>query len=126
MAELLDDNHHCAWRVEAEALRIEVAELKAKVAALTAALEAFQRRVLGPKAEKLPSPEKELKAKASDEDAEARRLAALQRRRERAALREAVKAQTVIHQLSDDQRACPHCGGSADRKLGAGKQTFLY
>jgi len=125
VAELPDD-HHCPWREEAEGLRAELADMQEKLAAVTAAMEALTRRVLGPKSEKMPPPEKELRKDESDEDAEARRLAALERRRERAALKEKLRSETVIHHLGDDQRQCPCCGGVANRPLGTGKQTYLY
>jgi transposase len=132
VAELPDD-HHCPWREEAERLRGELVEVRAelvavraKLAAVMTAMEALERRVLGPKSEKVPPPEKELRKEESAEDAEARRLAALERRRERAALKEKLRAQTVTHPLEDEQRQCPKCGGVADRPLGDGKQTHLY
>lgn len=103
----------------------EVDELAGKLSALATAMEALERRVLGPKSEKMPPPEKELRKDESLEDAEARRLAALERRRERAALRAKVRAQTIIHHLGDDQRECTQCGGTADRAL-PDKETFLY
>ena len=125
-AEPPPDDHRCAWRTEAEALRGRVGELDGKLAALTAAMEALTRRVLGPTSEKMPPPEKELRKDEPDEDAEARRLAGLARRRDRAALRAKLQSQTVIHHLADEQRECPGCGGTADRPLGAGKETFLF
>ena len=125
VAELPDD-HHCAWRTEAERLRAQVDEIGGKLVAVMAALEALERRVLGPKSEKMPPPEQELRKDEPDEDAENRRLAGLARRRERAALRAKLRAETVIHHLADDQRECPHCGGIADRALGTGKETFLF
>lgn len=143
MADELDD-HRCAWRTEAEQLRTRVSELEAKasesqakaaaevdelngkLAAVMAAMEALERRVLGPKSEKMPPTDKELRKEESAEDAEARRLAGLERRRERAALKAKLRAETVIHHLGDDQRDCPHCGGIADRALGVGKETCLY
>jgi transposase len=146
VAELPDD-HHCPWREEAERLRDELdkvqgelaavrgelaaarSELDAvrgQLAAVMSAMEALERRVLGPKSEKMPPPEKELRKQESAADAEARRLAALERRREHAALKEKLRAETVPHHLTDDQRQCPSCGGVADRPLGDGKQTYLY
>jgi transposase len=110
--------------VEDRAVRI--ADLQGKLAAVVAAMEALERRVLGPKSEKMPPPEQELRNDEPEEDAEARRLAGLQRRRERAALRAKLRGETVIHHLGDDQRACPHCDGIADRPIGDGKQTFLF
>jgi transposase len=122
----LPDEHHCPWREEAEKLRTELDDVQGQLAAIKIAMESLERRVLGPKSEKMPPPEKELRKDESDEDAEARRLAALERRRERAALKAKLRAQTVIHHLEEDQRQCPSCGGVADRPLGTGKQTHLY
>jgi transposase len=113
------DDHDCAWRTQ-------VADLEAKLAAVMAAMESLERRVLGPKSEKMPPPQSELRAEETDEDAEARRLAALQRRRDRAALKEKLRGQKITHQLSEDQRQCPHCGGRASRPVGDGKATTVY
>lgn len=141
------DDHDCAWHDEALALRAENAELRnalveqakavaaatqaqagleGKLAAVMAAMEALERRVLGPKSEKMPPPESELVKAETDDDAEERRLAALRRRRERAALKEKLRGQKVTHQLAEDQRECPRCGGRADRPLGDGKATTVY
>lgn len=122
----LPDDHRCAWRDEAESLRGKVDDLEGKLTAVMAAMEALERRVLGPKSEKITPTDQELRNDESDEDAEERRLAALARRRDRAALRAKLRAETVIHHLGDDQRECPHCGRIAHRALGAGKQTFLF
>jgi transposase len=122
----LPDDHHCPWREEALALRERLAEHEAKLAAVMAAMEALERRVLGPKSEKMPRPEDELRRKESPEDAEKRRLAALERRRERAAMRQKLRQQTVLHHVSEEQKPCPRCGGTADRPLGEGKQTEMY
>ena len=70
-------------------------------------MQAFERRVLGPKSEKMPPPVAELRRQESDEDAEARRLMALERRRERAALREQLRQETVIHHVTEDETDCP-------------------
>src|SRR5215510_8917799 len=55
VAELPED-HHCPWREEAERLRVELAgvraeleEVRGQFAALKTAMEALERRVLGPK-----------------------------------------------------------------------------
>jgi transposase len=122
----LPDDHHCPWREEALALRQQVAEMDAKLAAVVAAMQALERRVLGPKSEKMPPPENELRRKERPEDAEARRLAALERRRERAALREKLRQQTVLHHVTEEEKQCPRCGGVADRRLGDGKETVMF
>ena len=117
--EAPSDAHRCAWRDEAE-------ELRGKLAAALLAIESLERRVFGPKSDKMPSPEKELRRGAPKEDSEARRLAALERRRQRAALREKLRVQTVTHHLGEDQKLCPRCGKTVDRPLGEGKTTTMY
>src|SRR5215831_17041739 len=132
------DDHDCAWRQEALALRRENAELHAenaqlrerisdvegKLAAVMAAMEALERRVLGPKSEKMPPAESEIR-RQRQEDAEERRLASLRRRRERAAMRDQLRKETIEHHLSDDEKRCPRCGGTANRPLPA-RQTVIY
>jgi transposase len=127
------NDHECAWREEALALRKIVAEQAQvivehgqKVEAVLAQMQALERRMLGPKSEKMPPPIDELRRQESDEDAEARQLAGLERRRERAALREKLRPETVTHHVTEEQADCPKCGGVADRPVGGGKETFLY
>ena len=132
-------DHQCPWRVEVEELRRVVAELTirhqreldehtAKLSAAMAALEAIERRLLGPKSEKLkmPPPAKELRRTESEEDKEARRQAGAERRLQRAALKKKLARQTVTHHLTDDEKDCPKCGGVADSPLGDGKRTTIY
>lgn len=117
----------CAWRKEARALRGQVGDLEAKLTALQTTVEGLQRRLFGPKTEKMPSPAKELRSrKPPKEDAEARRLAALARRRERAALKEKLQQETIRHPVEPEKKHCPHCGGTADRPVGEGKHTTVY
>ncbi len=86
------DAHDCVWHDEVVALRAEnaelraalveqakthaaatkaqaaqVAELEGKLAAVMAAMEALERRVLGPKSEKMPSTQSELRDEETDE-----------------------------------------------------------
>ena len=117
----------CAWRQEARALRGQVGDLEAKLTALQTTVEGLQRRLFGPKTEKMPSPAKEIRAaRPSKEDGEARRLAALARRRERAALKEKLQQETIRHPVEPENKRCPHCGGTADRPVGDGKRTTIY
>jgi transposase len=106
--------------------RRELDEMAGKLIAATTALEALERRVLGPKSEKMPPPSSELRRSETREDAEARRLAGLERRRERAALKQKLQHQTVIHHVSEEAKSCPKCGGIADALLGEGKRTTLF
>jgi transposase len=118
-------DHNCAWREEAMALRAEVTELKQQLTAVLAQMQALERRVLGPKSEKMPPPSSELRRDESDEDAEARRLAGLERRRDHAALRQKLRQETITHPVTEAQKLCPKCGGQASRAVGAGKETIV-
>ena len=124
MLEPLD--HKCAWRDEAESLRGEVTELKQQLGSVLAQMQALERRVFGPKSEKMPAPAVELRREEPPEEAEERRLSALERRRERQALKERLRSETVIHHVSPEEADCPRCGGVATRPVGDGKETSLY
>ena len=130
-------DHQCPWRDEVTKLRQalddvtqqhrrELDDLAGKLIAATTALESLERRVLGPKSEKMPPPASELRRTESKEDAEARRLTGLERRRQRAALKQKLRQQIVIHRVSDEEKSCPKCGGIADALLGEGKRTTVY
>lgn len=125
------DDHKCFWRDRYETLEsstaVELAEQRAKLDVLMAAMQALERRVLGPKSEKMPPVEGEIdREKRTKEDAEARRLQALARRRERAALREKLQEQTVTHHVPEVDKRCTHCGKVAARPLGPGKTTVIF
>jgi len=111
---------------ELAAKRAEIEEVRGKLAAASAALEALERRVLGPKSERMPTVGDELRDRETEAEAEERRLKALERRRRNAALRDQLRKETVIHHVSDEDRPCPTCGGEADRPLGEGKRTTIY
>jgi transposase len=119
-------DHDCPYRDEALALRDEVDALKQQLGVVLAQMQALERRVLGPKSEKMPPPATELRRTESKQDAEARRLAGLERRRQRAALKQKLERQTVIHHISDEATSCPKCGGAADAPLGEGKCTTIF
>ena len=139
---MLPSDHECPWREEALALRAEnqalraenaelhglrgeVSELKQQLAVMLAQMQALERRVLGPKSEKMPPPLSELRRDESAEDAEERRLAGLERRREHAALRQKIRQETIPHRVGDEQKLCPKCGKQATRTVGSGKETFI-
>ncbi len=107
-------------------LRQVVIDLQQQLAAMMVQMQAMERRFLGPKSEKMPSAAKELRRDESAEDVEARRLAGLERRQERAALREKLRQQTVTHHVSPEDANCPACGGVASRPVGGGKETFIH
>lgn len=100
-----------------------VADLTAKLSAALQSVEKLQRQLFGKKSEKMPRPADELRAQESAEDAEARRLAALEKRRERAAVKEQLRKETVVIKVPEADKSCPSCGGTCDRPVGEGKRT---
>jgi transposase len=127
------DDHDCPWRERVGELEREVGELerelgdtKQKLDAVVAAMQALERRILGPKAEKMPSVTSELRAERTEEEAQAAHLAGLELRRAREALKQKLRVQTVLHHVADEDRTCPRCGGADFRELGDGRKTTIY
>lgn len=105
------------------ALEAQVADLSAKLAATLQTVEKLQRQLFGKKSEKMPRPSDELRATESEEEAEARRLAAAQKRREHAAIKDQLRKERVVIPVPPTSTACPKCGGTCDRPVGNGKST---
>ena len=93
-------------------LRPILLEVMAKFAVALKRIEELERRLYGKKSEKMPPIQSELRKKETPEEAEARRLASLEKRRERAALRQKLREETVVHEVSPEETACPKCGGT--------------
>ena len=111
-----DDDHRCRWRDEAEALRAEIEELRQKFASL-------ERRLLGPKTEKMPpmpgEVRKERPASAND---------AKQVRAENARARKNLPTEIVPVPVPEAERKCPACGNEELRPVGNGtpSETYVY
>lgn len=136
----LPDDHLCAWRDEAVRLKARLdqaftqleqtttafEEASDKLDALSAHVEALERRLFGPKSEKLPPVASELSRERSKEDAEERRLAALERRKQRRAEKARLRTETVLHHVAPEDRLCPRCGGGDFSALGDGKKSVVF
>jgi len=113
-------DHFCPWREEAEELRERLTTLEAKMASL-------ERHVFGRKAERVPTVRQQLRAEQSEQEAAAQAQAALQKRRERAALKlEQAITREVRHAVPGEQRQCPACGSQELKPLGQGRTSVLY
>jgi len=114
MAPPPDDDHECGWKVFAKDLVEKMAELEAKMAAM-------ERRVLGPKSEKLPPMDREVRKQRPADPA-----ATQEKRRKNAELRATrVETETVEHKVPDADRTCPKCSGTKLRAVGAGKESIV-
>ena len=120
MARYLPPDHYCPWREEAEELRERLTCVEAQVREL-------QRRVFGRSSERLPSVAEELRQQ-QDEEEGPRAVAqeALDKRRERAAVRAALPSREVHHEVPAEQRACASCGGTQLKPVGEGKRSVVY
>jgi transposase len=103
-----------------------IAELESKLATAVGRIDGLERRLYGRKSEKLPRPAEELRKEESPEEIEARRQAALEKRRQRAAQRQKLVRETVRHEVPKEMRECPQCGGTADRPVGEGKGSYEH
>jgi len=114
MAPPPDDDHECGWKVFAKDLVEKMSELEAKMAAM-------ERRVLGPKSEKLPPMDREVRKQRPADPA-----ATQEKRRKNAELRATrVETETVEHKVPDADRTCPKCNGNKLRPVGAGKESIV-
>lgn len=114
MAPPPDDDHECGWKVFAKDLVEKMAELEAKMAAM-------ERRVLGPKSEKLPPMDREVRKRRPVDPAVTQ-----EKRRKNAELRATrVETETVEHKVPDVDRTCPKCSGTKLRSVGVGKESIV-
>jgi transposase len=124
------DDHRCEWRERAEALGVELDQLRAEhaqtveqLAAVQSTIEKLQRHVFGKRSEKMPSVSKEIRDPAR---AEAERLEALQTRRENAEKKRQLVTRPIEHNVPDEKKVCPKCGGHDFTRVGDGRMTELY
>ena len=96
--------HECEWREKATALEGEVSGLKDSLARMEHQLAALTRRVLGPKSEKMPPIEKELREAQPVEPGTTQA-----KRKERRAARAKLKKVTTVHEVPPEKRHCPEC-----------------
>jgi transposase len=111
---LAPSDHDCAFKEEADRLRAEVLDLREKFAAL-------ERRVLGPKSEKMPAMAGEVRKKRPVDPEEAKK-----RRRDNAAAKEKIETEVVPVPLPDAAKACPKCGKDHLKTVGEGTPSVEY
>lgn len=83
--------------------------------------ETLKRRLLGPKSEKMPGIEKELRAGAP---VDLKQVQA--KRKERAKAKQALEKKTTVHPVPAAAQSCPSCGGHNFHVVGEGKDSVVY
>jgi len=113
-SEASSTEHHCEWREKTEALAKECEALRVELAKL-------KRQVLGPKSEKMPGIDQQLK-RGKPTDVEAARRTRRQRRKARTQLKQV----RTNHRVPEFKRKCPKCGRTNLKQLGGGKESVVY
>ena len=109
-----DEDHDCGWKQYA-------AHLQTKVDKLEADLEELKRHLLGPKSEKMPPIDREVRRGKKADPAETRR-----KRKERAIAKTKLVTETTESKVPDGQRCCPKCGNEKLKSVGNGKPSTTY
>jgi transposase len=142
---LATTRHDCRWRREADALRKEAAENREQLtsqaqqlAAQTEQLKAVLARVdqmehklalatkqiIGPKSERMPTPEQEAKKREGHEPSRGG-YTNPKKRKENAEALASLPTTIVPHPVPDEQRRCPHCGDDI-KPIGSGDRSVEY
>lgn len=99
-------------QTELEKQRAELAESASRISALEHQLALATKQIIGPKSERLPTPEDEIKKKEGEAKARGGHTNPVKRKKN-AAKKAALPATVVNHPVSDEERRCPHCGQDA-------------
>jgi transposase len=128
---LATKKHDCRWRKTAEVLEAKLVEKDAQVASLASRLSEIEHRlalttkqVIGPKSERMPTPEEEAKKR---EGSGGRRGGHVnpRKRKENAEALEALPTTIVPHPIDERERCCPHCGDDV-KPIGQGDKSVEY
>ena len=127
------EKHSCHWRrtadrraeqlrareAEVEAQRVKLEEQSAEIARFAAKLSAVEhelalatKQIIGPKTERLPTPEDEIKKKEGKPKERGGHTNPAKRKKN-AEKKAALPATIINHPVSDEDRRCPHCGQDA-------------
>ena len=115
------DDHDCGWKTRATDLEAKLEATSAKLDEMVTKMAAMERRILGPKSEKLPPIDREVRKQRPVDPA-----AIQATRRKNAELRATrVVTEEVLHKVPDAERTCPKCAGTKLRPVGAGKASTV-
>lgn len=132
------EEHSCGWRQiaeqQAEQLALKIAkldELAAKVTDLEHKLAQATKQIIGPKSERMPTPDEELKKRESESRGEKKPKRGgytnPEKRKKNAEAKAEAPLQTTVerHSVPDEERRCPHCGEDA-KPIGDGEVSHQY
>jgi transposase len=123
--------HECPWRSKTEKLEERLSVKDAQVSALIARVSEIEhklalatRQIVGPKSERMPTPEEEAKKREGRKPARGGHTNPAKRKENAEALA-SLPTTIVPHPVPEDQRRCPHCGDDI-KPIGAGDRSVEY
>lgn len=130
--------HDCRWRRTAEKLEQDLADQQSKLverdeqlAALVARVNAIEhklalanKQIVGPKSERMPTPDEEAKKREGHVPARGG-YTNPKKRKENAEAMASLPATIVNHPVPKEQRRCAHCGDEI-KPIGAGDRSVEY
>ena len=124
--------HHCRWRTDAARLEKVVAEhvaqnavLVARVNELEHSLALMTKQVVGPKSERMPTPEQEMKKRESTGKKRPGGYVNPNKRKENAEALAALPTTPTAHPIADADRRCPQCGEDV-KPFAGGDTSFSF
>jgi transposase len=128
---LATPKHQCKWRTTAAKLEEKLAERDAQLAALSARVNDIEhkmalanKQILGPKSERMPTPEQEAKKREGQKPGRGG-YTNPRKRKENAESLASLPTTIVPHPVSEDERRCPHCGDDI-HPIGEGERSVEY
>lgn len=128
---LASKKHDCRWRTAAEKLETELADQKLAHKAMLERLNALEhkmalatRQIIGPKSERMPTPEEEAK-KREGKNGKRGGYTNPKKRKENAEALASLPTTIVQHPIPDDERKCAHCGDEI-KPIGSGDRSVEY
>lgn len=117
-------NHRCPWRDKAEELEEQLTALVSRVNDVEHKLALATKQIVGPKRERMPTPDEEAKTKEGKKPARGGYINP-KKRKENAEALARIPATILHHPVPDDERRCPHCGDEI-RPIGEGDRSTEF
>jgi transposase len=129
-SSLATTKHDCRWRAATKRLEAKLAEKDAQLATVTARLDQIEhkmalanKQILGPKRERMPTPEEEAKKREPDKPRGG--YVNPRKRKENAEALESLPTTIIPHPVAADDRRCSSCGEEI-RLIGTGDRSVEY
>jgi transposase len=123
--------HRCRWRALAGKLEAKLAERDAQLSTLVERVNAIEhklalakKQIVGPKSERMPTPEEEAKKREGHKAARGG-YTNPKKRKENAEAMASLPTTIVRHPVPEAERRCPHCGEEI-KPIGDGDQSVEY